>query len=242
MGERYLYQKCPFLNEISQERREQFETYFRTAPNWLIDAFVVEKLKKGTTFVRENSPADTIYFVAEGLIVATDYRVLGITYDFMQFKKLYAFGGMEFIMDLDVYKTSLRTLTDSIVVRISRTMFEKWMYSDIEAMKYESKQIGEYLLEQARNERIYLLMKGTDRLCLFLVYHYEQYQKDGVLWVKEGQKSLADRTGMCLKSINRAVKKLSEEGLIRKQGNKILVEREQYEEMKAIISEKMDME
>ena len=46
MGERYLYQKCPFLKEVGQERREQFETYFRTAPDWLIDAFVVEKMKK----------------------------------------------------------------------------------------------------------------------------------------------------------------------------------------------------
>ena len=108
-------------------------------------------------------------------------------------------------------------------------------------MKYESKLIGEYLLEQARNERIVLLMIGTDRLCLLLVYHYEQYQKDGILCVKEGQKSLADKTGMCLKSINRAVKTLSEQGLIRKQGNKILVEKQQYEKMKALISEKTDI-
>ena len=242
MGERYLYQKCPFLKEVSQERREQFETYFRTAPDWLIDAFVVEKMKKGTTFIRENNPADTIYFIIEGLIAATDYRVLGISYDFMQFRKMYAFGGMEFIMDLDVYKTSLRTVTDSIAVKISRPMFEKGMYSDIKALKYESQQMGEYLLEQARNERIFLLMNGTDRLCLLLVNHYEQYQKKGVLCVKEGQKSLADKTGMCLKSINRAVKRLSEQGLIEKQGNKLLVGKQQCEEMKALISEKTDME
>ena len=165
MGERYLYQKCPFLKEVGQERREQFETYFRTAPDWLIDAFVVEKMKKGTTFIRENNPADTIYFIIEGLIVATDYRVLGISYDFMQFRKMYAFGGMEFIMDLDVYKTSLRTVTDSIAVKISRPMFEKWMYSDIKALKYESQQMGEYLLEQARNERIFLLMNGIACAC-----------------------------------------------------------------------------
>ena len=50
MGERYLYQKCPFLKEVSQERREQFETYFRTAPDWLIDAFVVEKMKSVSFF------------------------------------------------------------------------------------------------------------------------------------------------------------------------------------------------
>jgi CRP/FNR family cyclic AMP-dependent transcriptional regulator len=46
---------------------------------------------------------------------------------------------------------------------------------------------------------------------------------------------------MCLKSINRAVKTLSEQGLIRKQGNKILVEKQQYEKMKALISEKTDI-
>ena len=44
-------------------------------------------------------------------------------------------------------------------------------------------------------------MNGTDRLCLLLVNHYEQYQKKGVLCVKEG-----------------------------------------HEEMKALISEKTDME
>ena len=67
-------------------------------------------------------------------------------------------------------------------------------------------------------------------------------RKKGVLCVKEGQKSLADKTGMCLKSIYRAVKRLSEQGLIEKQGNKLLVGKQQYEEMKALISEKTDME
>ena len=67
-------------------------------------------------------------------------------------------------------------------------------------------------------------------------------RKKGVLCVKEGQKSLADKTGMCLKSINRTVKRLSEQGLIEKQGNKLLVGKQQYEEMKALISEKTDME
>ena len=42
MGEQYLHQKCPFLKALSQEKREQFEMYFRTAPDWLIDSLVVE--------------------------------------------------------------------------------------------------------------------------------------------------------------------------------------------------------
>lgn len=50
MGEQYLHQKCPFLKALSQEKREQFEIYFRTAPDWLIDAFVVEKMKSVSFF------------------------------------------------------------------------------------------------------------------------------------------------------------------------------------------------
>ena len=116
------------------------------------------------------------------------------------------------------------------------------MYADIHALKYEAKLVGEYLLEQARNERSLLLMQGADRLALLFVDYFEQYGQGGVLWVREGQKSLADKTGFCLKSVNRAVKKLSERGLIEKQGNQIKINQEQYERMKAQIAEKLDID
>lgn len=100
---------------------------------------------------------------------ATDYRIYGTPYDFMQYDKAYAFGGMEFIMDYDLYRTTLRAMTNCTVVKISRVMFEKWMYSDIRAMKYEAKQVGEYLLEEGRNSRLFLFMQEqTDwRCCLW---------------------------------------------------------------------------
>ena len=242
MEKAYLYQRLPFLKDVKKDRREQFERYFQTAPLWLLDAFTVETLEKGVTFVRENDPADTIYLVAQGIVVATAYRVFGVAYDYMQFKNVYAFGGMEFLMDLEEYKTSLRTVTRCTIVKIPRAVFEKWMYADIHALKYEAKLVGEYLLEQARNERSLLLMQGADRLALLFVDYFEQYGQGGVLWVREGQKSLADKTGFCLKSVNRAVKKLSEQGLIEKQGNQIKINQEQYERMKAQIAEKLDID
>ena len=53
MENNYLAQILPFLNEIEEERRKQFEEYFRTAPMWLMETFVVEELEKGTIFVQE---------------------------------------------------------------------------------------------------------------------------------------------------------------------------------------------
>ena len=46
MENNYLAQILPFLNEIEEERKKQFEEYFRTAPMWLMDTFVVGRTGK----------------------------------------------------------------------------------------------------------------------------------------------------------------------------------------------------
>lgn len=236
-----LYEALPFLKNVGRERREQFEEYFRSAPLWLLDAFQIEELKKGTVFVREGEPADTIFFVVKGSIEATDYRVYGTPYDYMRFDKVYAHGGMEFIMDLNTYMTNLRTLTDCTVAKLPRATFEKWMYSDIQALKHEAKLMGGYLLEEGRNNRLFLFMQGADRLALLFVDRYERYSKNGILYVKGGRQSLADETGLCVKSISRGVKKFLEEGLITKEGNQIMIDEGQYEGLKEIVSQKVDL-
>ena len=176
----------------------------------------------------------------KGLIKATDYRVFGVSYDFMTFDKVHAFGGMEFIMDLDVYRTTLSTVTKCTIAKIPRSKFEKWMYSDIRALKHEAKLVGEYLLEEGRNSRLFLFMQGSDRLALLFVERYERYSRQGLLHVKGGRQDLADETGMCLKSITRAVKKFTDEGLITKEGNRILIDKKQYEGLKRVVALKID--
>lgn len=242
MEQRALYDEFPFLKDVGKERQKQFEEYFESAPSWLWGALQIEELKKGTTFIREGEPADTIFFLVKGIIGATDYRIYGTPYDFMQFDKAYAFGGMEFIMDSDLYMTTLRTMTDCTMVKISRMMFGKWMYSDIRAMKYEAKQVAEYLLEEGRNSRLFLFLQGSDRLALLFVERYEKYQKNGCLHVRGGRQDLADETGLCVKSISRGIKKFLEEGLITKEGKQIVINRQQYEGLKQIVSEKVELE
>ena len=93
MKSKPLYDALPFLEHIDRDRQEQFENYFQSAPLWLLDAFQIEELPKGEIFIREGDVADTIFFIGKGIIEATDYRVYGTPYDFMQFDRVYAFGG-----------------------------------------------------------------------------------------------------------------------------------------------------
>ncbi len=242
MEHKALYERFPFLQDNSRERQEQLAEYFKSAPLWLVESLQMEELKKGTIFIREGEPADTVFVLVKGIVGATDYRIYGMSYDFMRYDKVYAFGGMEFIMDYDRYRTTLRAMTDCTLLKLSRAVFEKWMYSDIRAMKYEAKQIGEYLLEEGRNSRLFLFLQGSDRLALLFVERYEKYQKNDRLYLKGNRQNLADETGLCVKSISRGIKKFMEDGLIQKEGKQIVIGREQYEGLKRIISEKVDLE
>lgn len=239
---KYLYDALPFLKDIERGRQEQFETYFRSAPLWLMDTFQVEEIKGGDVFIREGDPADTIFFIGQGTIEATDYRIIGTLYDYMRFDKVYAFGGMEFIMELDTYRTTLRAVTDCTIVRIPRAQYEKWMYSDIYALRHEAKLVGEYLNKEARHNRILLFLEGADRLALLLINRYEQYHEGGVLCIRESRQRLADETGLCVKSVNRGVKKFMDEGLISKEGSRITVSRSQYERLHALVSQKIQLD
>ena len=126
MKHTYLHDVLPFLRELEREKQKQFEAYFRTAPLWLMDLFQSEIMEAGTTFIRENEPADTIFFVARGRVKATDYRISGIAYDFMKPMNLIALGGMEVILGQDTYQTTLQTETECIVTKLPRAQYEKW--------------------------------------------------------------------------------------------------------------------
>ena len=101
MNKKVLEQFLPFLQEVDDERKRQFKEYFEAAPMWLLESFSIEEMKKGTTFILEGEPVDTVYLIGKGIIKATDYRIYGIPFDFMLFSDVYAYGGMELLMEKD---------------------------------------------------------------------------------------------------------------------------------------------
>ena len=62
---------------------------------------------------------------------------------------------MEILGGMERYKTSLAAVEKSIFLRIGRDQYERWLKSDSNAFQMETKEIVNYLLEQARKERLF---------------------------------------------------------------------------------------
>lgn len=240
MNSELLYSKLPFLDSIREERRNMILQYFNTAPDWLAEFFQVEYLPARTVFIREGYPASYVYLVADGIVKATEYRIMGIEFDFIRFDKVYAFGGMEVLMHLPNYRTTLTTVTDCNVVRIPRDKYEQWLLNDLEAMKIESSLACEYLLEQARLARAYLFLEGVDRLAILLIRKYEKYSKNGIYYTRSNRRDLANEAGLSIKTTSRCIKQLTDKNLITLYEHSLSVNHEQYTKLKEQISHIID--
>lgn len=227
MTERGFFDAFPSLARLSQQKREQVYAHFASAPGWLTEQLSIVEFPTDTIFIREGQPARDVYVVASGTVKATEYRVLGVQYDFIQFTKVYAMGGMEVLIDLDQYRTTLRTMEPCIAIRLSRDAFSRWLSEDVRALKYEARLMGEYLLEQGRLAREYMFLPGPERLAKLLVRKYEEQAENGILVVSSNRQILANETGFGIKTVNRAVKSLTDGGYITRNERTILVNRDQ---------------
>lgn len=228
------------IEELHTKERDYLNNYLANAPKWLLEAFQIVRMKAGTAFIHENAYVDTVYILVEGIVKATDYRVQEIAYDYARFYPVEVFGAMEFLMGYNEYKTTLITETDCRFLRVSKDQFAKWMVTDIHAVLEQVKAMSVYLLDQVRKERLFLFLQGADRLFLLFMQMYQKSARHRICKIKLTRKDLSNSTGLCIKTINRCVKKMEEGGYISREGRTIVIDREQYEKIKAVVSEKID--
>ena len=229
------------LQVIDPKSSEFLSAYFRNAPYYILDSMQIVKKDKNTVFIEEGTNADTIYVLVEGVARGVDYRIRGVAYDYMWFRSVKIFGSMEVFFNLNKYKTTLMTVTPCTMLVLSRKNFERWIWDDKNALKMDVEQTGEFLLEQNLSGRLFLFLQGMDRIIYMFVKYYEQERPTGdFIYVETSRQELAERSGFSVKTVNRAIKKMEEDGFIGRSGRKIVITTKQYKLMKEYLEPIID--
>ena len=94
------------------------------------------------------------------------------------------------------------------------------------------------LLSQTAEARKYLFMDGRERLMLYLIRKYERHgHADNTCSLKQTRSQMAEEIGFSIKTMDRSIKKLEEEGMLRLEKGKIQVDQSGYLEMKEYIEQ-----
>ena len=222
--------------ELSPEMAEYIGKYLSNAPYWVLDSAQIVSKKKDTMFIEENTPVDFVYILLKGTVRAVDYRIKGVAYDYMWFQPGKNFGAMEIFYKIPLYMTTIMTVTDCTMLVMSKKNYERWIWDDKNALQMEIISTGNMLLDQNRTGRIFLFLQGMDRIIYFFVRNYNQQKQDNMAIFDISRQEIAERSGFSVKTVNRAVKKMEEEGYITKKGHKIIISEEQYLKMKSYLA------
>ena len=233
MEERDVFSKIKKIeNRLSKDDAEYLRNYLSNAPYWVLESAHVVTKEPKTVFIEENGKADKVYIMLDGIVKAVDYRIKGVAYDYMWFNSIKAFGAMEILLKLDEYKTTLSTVTQCTFLVLSRSNYERWLWEDKNVLQMEVESTGGNLLEQNRIGRVLMFLQGMDRVIYLFLKNYEQAQPEEDYVLGLGRLEIAERCGFSVKTVNRAIKKMEEDGFISKEGHKIKISKEQYGMMK----------
>lgn len=219
------------MDSLTGKKRKELQDLFLGAPYWLLKEFRVRNISKGTEFISSGEPAKNIYVLVEGKVKATDYHRYEFVYDYTAFEPVHVFGAMEFYMDSENYITTLITTTNCVMLEIPREMYIKWLMGDTRMMLKQIRDMLQNLTDESKKERTFVFLNGTQRMYYLVARMYERQAVNGILTIRKTKDELANIAGTDVRTVNRAIKIMSEEQVISKEGRALLVNLEQYQKI-----------
>ncbi|WP_045514728.1 Crp/Fnr family transcriptional regulator [Neobacillus niacini] len=221
-----------------QPQQEYLQQLFKHIPISSRSCRMV-KMKADTKFISANDHCNAIWILIEGHVRATEEQISGDVYVFTEFQAPELFGEMEGLAGISSYKATLVTSTDCKFIVLPMDSYLNWIRNDSQALFLRTRTIMSLVLEQSKNDRVYLFLDGIDRLMLYMTKYYRKHAKDKTCIIQMKRQQIADETGFSTKTVNRSIRKLSGNRLITIVGGKIVISERQYEQLVELIDKKI---
>jgi CRP/FNR family transcriptional regulator, cyclic AMP receptor protein len=225
------------IDTAPQPQREYLQQLFKHIPIPNRSCRIV-KMKANTKFISANEPCTAIWILIEGQVRATEEQISGDVYVFTEFQAPELFGEMEGLSGITYYKVTLVTSTDCTFITMSMDNYLNWIRHDAEALFLRVQAIMSHVLVESKNDRAYLFLDGIDRLVLYMTNYYQEHAKDKLCIIQTKRQQIAEQTGFSVKTVNRSIKKLLDDGLIAKREGKIAITERQYETLLELMDKK----
>ncbi|MQN02136.1 MAG: Crp/Fnr family transcriptional regulator [Lachnospiraceae bacterium] len=226
-----------YSEQLPESVQDVLKELFKNAPLGIFQEMEIREIPSGTHFVRENDPASRVYFLIKGEVSAIEHRVLGTNYKFTTYSAFESFGTMESLLGYDLYAATLQTETDCIFFKMERSAYERWMDKDSHALKLLTKDTCEYLLREARRDRVFRFLPGKDSLLMLLALEYEdRADQKGNCRLTFTRQQIADFSGLSVRTVNRVVQQLDEEGFFDHNRSVFKINKQQYRKMREYLN------
>lgn len=220
----------PILEQIKKfpKAAKSFGQMFANVDEKFLDKSTLTVVKKGKRFITVEEKIDSLWVLLSGQVKVLDEHLSGDIYVFTRFYDLEIFGEMEGMAGLKNFQASLITETDSVFLNLPLETYISFLKENPDILYERTRRIVKRTLDEARNNRIYLRMEAIDRVQLYFINQYRNHRQADKCVLQATREEIANETGYSVKTINRTIQRLRDQGLLQILGHRIIIEKEQY--------------
>lgn len=201
--------------------------FINRIPDCIKEASKIRIIEKGEIVVLKENYIDKIYIHCEGEMRVRNEFENGFIYDFATIKPISYIGVMEVMATKDIYTSTLESATKCIILEIPKELFIQWINTDhqltLEVLHFVSKSMYEQSLKTGEG----LAYPAIFILINYLISIFENEDKNEI-FIYKTREELASILGFSVRTINRNLKVLKDENLVKVTRKGISITEKQY--------------
>lgn len=227
------------IDKLPLEIKQYFEHFFQVSAHTFLKKCKIVTIKADDRFISAGEEAKEVWICISGSVKAMEEFKSGAIYVYTEFPAPGIYGEMEALADIPLYRSSLVAVTDCVFIVGPIKEYIGWIQKDINALYERTQDLSRRLMEEGRSNRAYLLLDGMERIKVYLIDYYTYYKDNEVCVLRNTRQQISDETGYSVKTINRVIKKLTEQGFLSIERQRITITKSQYKRILESIDEKV---
>ncbi|MCR1899553.1 Crp/Fnr family transcriptional regulator [Irregularibacter muris] len=219
------------ISQIPDAKIKEFKEIFKENPNEILDFCQVVTIQTGTRFIIADEDISTIWILLSGKVKALEEYATGEIYTFQKFPAPEVFGEMEALSDISKFRASLITESKCTFITLPVNTYIDFLKNHSQYLYRRTRITLKRVLDEQKQQRIYLMLKAIDRIKIYLIQHYKLNIKNNLSILKITRGQMAEETGYAVKTVNRVMKKLEGQNLLKIKGQRIIITEKQYNDM-----------
>lgn len=202
------------------ERNPKIYELLKWCPYEILKKWQVRTVKKNTVIMKQGEVYNSFLIVVDGLVDIYIMSEQGKKYSQAIYKKGDYIGELE-IFEKRPYSCFVETITDSVVLSISRDDFLKWIDMDNNINRYIMKTLCRqfYTLSmKAGEDTLYTLRQ---RIYKYILSNTSRFDNDYI--VPMDKFKISEQMAVTPRSVNRVLKQLKEENIIEEENGYIRI-------------------
>lgn len=206
-------------------------TYFEHIPKEIKDNYIIRVYPPGTIIHQKDFKLEKFGIIARG-----EHRVInefqnGNVFMIEKNEPIDFVGEVTILAGMEKTSVTIETLTETTVIYFSRKDFERWIEEDIHFLRLVSRKVAYKLYRSSYNRGARLFYPPN---FILLDYILKQAAQLGIgkkkeITIPKTRQEMYEECGITVKTLNRTISRLKEDGLISIKKGKISMDQAEYE-------------